>query len=143
MLQIGSVAIDMAPIVSVAVQALAMLLLTIATVAVPMIAGKILTLLRLQGDEKARTALETALTNGINLTAARIQQAKAAGIVLSPEAEKQELIAGAKAYAAPKVPEAIARLKVAGHLDEVIEARVAAPKPDATVTIAPGGGAAP
>lgn len=143
MLQIGSMAIDMAPVVSVIVQSLAMVLLTVLTVAVPVIAGKILTFFKLQADEKARTALETALTNGLNLTAARIKQSKAMGSDFTPEEEKRQLVAGAKAYAEPKVPDAIKRLKVADHLDEVIEARVAAPKPDATVTIAPGGGSAP
>lgn len=126
-------------LMDIALQVMGTLLVTVLTIAVPVIAMKILKVLNLQGDEKARAALESALQNGIAITAARLKVAQASGVTFTPEEEKQQLIAGAKAYAEPKVPDAIKRLGVADHLDEVIEARVAAPKPDATVALTGAG----
>lgn len=117
------------------------LFLAVLSASTPIIVPKILGWLKLSGDDKARQALETAITNGIALAQSRVNQQVSQGTVLSPEQTTAQVVAGARAYAEPKVPDAIKRLGVSDHLDEVIEARVVAPKPDATVALVPSGGA--
>jgi hypothetical protein len=121
--------IDFAPLANLAIT----FLCTVLTLIAPVIALKLVQLLHLQGDDKARSVIASAIENGVALGKARAAEAIASGVNVDV---KNAVIANAMDYVLPKVPDAMKRLNVTPEgVASRIEAKLATPRPDATVTL--------
>lgn len=85
---------------------------------------KVANWLHLRNDDKARAVLESAIQYGIQYGLSRAQEASRQGFDVDI---KNETIASAVNYVAPKVPAAMARLKITpDSLAQIVETRLPA-----------------
>ena len=109
--------IDLSPIVPVAVDLMAAILLAVGSWALARLARW----LRLKGDDEVRVYLDTALLNGIELAKRRLKE-RGKNLTM---ATKREALAHATGYVIAQVPGALKRLKVdPAAVERAIEARL-------------------
>lgn len=126
--------IDLAPILNQVISGAAIILTPIISGMAVIALKKVADYFHIKVEAHDQQTLLTAITNGVALIE---QQAKAAADANGTITTNSEKIAMVAAYVAPKVSDAIKRLKVNDEqkLGEIIAAQMAKPKPDATVTV--------